>query len=146
MIRDFALRDQEPFRALVLAGMEERWGDAYDPGFNTDLDDVSVSYLAGGADVVVAEVDRQVLATGILRPEEGCRGRIVRMSVDRVHRRQGLARQVVEELLARARRRGFRQVVVMTDTPWESAASLYRSCGFIEVGRDDTDTHFALEL
>lgn len=42
--------------------------------------------------------------------------------------------------------RRVREVLVMTDTPWESAVALYRACGFQEVGHDATDTHFALAL
>jgi len=34
----------------------------------------------------------------------------------------------------------------LTDTPWTSAVELYRSCGFVEVGRDDTDTFFVMSL
>lgn len=35
---------------------------------------------------------------------------------------------------------------MLTDTPWASALALYRSCGFEDVGQDDTDTHLALPL
>jgi ribosomal protein S18 acetylase RimI-like enzyme len=68
------------------------------------------------------------------------------VSVDQAHRRQGFGRQVVEELVRRARRRGMLDVVVRTDTPWTSALALYRSSGFDDVGQDATDTHFALRL
>ena len=37
-------------------------------------------------------------------------------------------------------------ISVLTDTPWTSAVAFYRACGFDEVGRDDTDTHFAMPL
>lgn len=146
MLRDFVPRDQAAVRELVLAGMGERWSDAYDPSFNPDLDDISTSYVERGADVVVVEIGGAIVATGILRPDPDGRGRILRMSVDQGYRRQGLGRQVVEELVRRARRRGMIGVVVLTDTPWASALAPYRSCGFEEVGRDDTDTHLAMSL
>ncbi len=126
--------------------MRERWSGAYDPAFNSDLDDISTSYVERGADVVVVEIGGAIVATGILRPDPDGRGRILRMSVDQGHRRQGLGRQVVEELVRRARRRGMIEVVVLTDTPWTSALALYGSCGFEEVGQDDTDTHLAMAL
>lgn len=59
-------------------------------------------------------------------------------------RREGLVRLVVEELVARARQRGIGELKVLTDTPWDSAVALYRSCGFVEVGRNSTDTHFTM--
>ena len=78
VIRDFELCDQKAFRALVLAGLEERWGDVFDPSFNHDLDDIAATYLAERAAVVVVEIDHRIVATGILRPEHRNRGRIVR--------------------------------------------------------------------
>lgn len=83
---------------------------------------------------------------GALIPGDDTVGRIVRMSVAAAHRRQGLARRTVEELLRRARRRGMSEVRVLTDTPWTSAVELYAACGFAEVRRDATDTHFAMSL
>jgi GNAT superfamily N-acetyltransferase len=81
-----------------------------------------------------------------LLPEPPDAGRLVRMSVAQTVRRQGLGRQVVAELVDRARRRGMTCVRVATDTPWHSALALYRACGFVEVGTDETDTHFELRL
>lgn len=147
MVRDFVASDQQELRSLILAGLQERWGDAFDARFNPDLDDFVASYLDGGAEIVVVEADGVLVATGtLLHDDRGDVGQIVRMSVAETHRRQGLGRSVVTELLARARRRGVSEVRVLTDTPWMSAVELYRSCGFTEVGRDETDTHFALRL
>lgn len=131
---------------LVLAGLQERWADAYDASHNPDLDDLTVNYVAQGAEVVVLEEHGEIVATGILLPDGLDRGRIVRMSVDHRHRQLGHGRTIVEELIRRARRRGMVKVSVLTDTPWTSAVALYRACGFDEVGQDDTDTHFAMPL
>ena len=68
------------------------------------------------------------------------------MSVHRNHRQRGHGREIVDELVGRARHRGMAEVRVLTDTSWISALALYRSCGFDEVGHDDTDTHFAMRL
>jgi GNAT superfamily N-acetyltransferase len=145
-MRDFRPDDQEPLRELVLTGMRERWGDAYDPSVNPDLDNISASYVERGAEVVVIETGGEIVATGMLQPGRDDRGRIVRVSVDQAHRRKGFGRQVVNELVWRARRRGMLEVVVLTDTPWTSALALYRSCGFNDVAQDHTDTRFALPL
>lgn len=146
MIRDFMASDQAPVQELILAGMRERWGDAYDPSANPDLDDISVNHVDQGAEVVVIEIGGEIVATGMLEPEGEDLGRVVRVSVDQAHRRQGLGRQVVEELVRRARCRGLHELVVETDTPWTSALALYRSCGFDDVSQDDTSTHLALPL
>lgn len=145
MVRGFEPDDKDAVRQLVLAGLAERWGSAFDPGHNADLDDLAASYLGRGAEiVVVVDEGGSIVATGTLVPETDRRGRLVRVSVDGGRRREGLARAVVDELVRRARRRGIRNVVVSTDTPWASAMALYRSCGFTELGRDDVETHFGL--
>ena len=141
MIRDFEPRDQEAVRSLVLAGMRERWGDAYDPSANADLDDIAGTYVAPGAEVAVLELGGRVVACGTLLFESESRGRIVRVSVDADHRRRGFGRQIVDHLVDRASDRGVAEVVVTTDSPWTSAVDLYLSCGFAEVARDEADTH-----
>lgn len=146
VIRDFSTDDQDRVRALVLEGLRERWGSAFDPTRNSDLDDIHATYVARGADVVVVESHGVVIATGTLMLDQGDRGRIVRMSVARDHRREGFGRAVVGELMARARQRAMMEVRVSTDTPWLSAVALYHSCGFEEIGRDSTDTHFTISL
>ena len=82
----------------------------------------------------------------MLTPAADRIGQIVRMSVAGTHRRQGLGRQVVDALVAKAREQGLTEVIVLTDTPWTSAVALYLACGFEETGRDETDTHFSLSL
>ncbi len=130
----------------MLAGLRERWGTSYDASYNQDLADIVGNYVVGGGHVIVVEDESEIVATGALVPDGVDGGRIVRMSVATSHRRQGFGRMVVEELISRARACGMAEVRVLTDTPWLSAIELYRSCGFEEVGRDDTDTHFVMDL
>lgn len=141
VLRDFTQQDQCAVKELILDGLRERWGDAFDDAYNRDLDDIRGNYQLNSAEVVVAEVRGEIVATGMLLDEQE-QGRIVRMSVASSHRRQGLATMVVLELVERARGKGFAVVNVRTDTPWTSAVGLYLSCGFDHVGSDATDTHF----
>ena len=131
---------------LVLDGLRERWGEDFDPQFNPDLDDIWANYVVPGNDVLVIVDGEVIVATGTLLSESTERGRIVRMSVDASNRRRGLGRQMVAELIERARQRNKHELIVLTDTPWASAVALYRSCGFIEIGHDATDTHFSMSL
>jgi GNAT superfamily N-acetyltransferase len=146
VLRDFIPEDQPAVRELVLGGMRERWGTAYDPSANPDLDDISTRYVDQGAEVVVAQAADAIVATGILWPETDRCGRLLRVSVDQCHRRRGFGRLVVEELVRRARHRGMVEVVASTDTPWTSALALYCSCGFACASRDDRAAHFSLSL
>ena len=146
MLRDFRPGDQDALRRLILDGLRERWAEAFDATVNPDLSDFVANYLDRGAEIVVIESHGDIIATGTLIAGDDAAGRILRMSVSVSHRRQGLARHVVEELVRRARRRGMSEVRVLTDTPWTRAVELYAACGFTEVRRDATDTHFVLPL
>ncbi len=146
MLRNFLPSDQRALRLLILGGLRDRWAEAFDAKVNPDLNDFLANYVNRGAEIVVIEYNNEIIAAGILVADDRGTGRIVRMSVTGAHRRQGLARSVVEELIRLARRRNMSEVRVLTDTPWTSAIELYRSCGFTEVGSDGADTHFVMQL
>lgn len=147
-LRDFEPRDQDAVEALIQAGLRERWGSQFDPSCNPDLADIETNYLGRGAIVVVAEEPSAggIAGAGMLVPESQSVGRLVRMSVDAAHRRRGIGRLLVDELLCRAGRAGLERVVVSTDTPWTSALGLYESRGFAVTGVDDTDTHLEITV
>lgn len=145
-IREFTPQDQDAVRVMVLDGLRERWGSVYRHDVNPDLDDIMASHVDAGADVLVAEAAGKVVACGLVLPESPGLGRILRVSVQREHRRQGVARALVTELVTGARHRGLRTIVVRTDTPWASALALYQSLAFTQTHQDGTDTLFELHL
>ena len=58
-------------------------------------------------------------------------------------RRRGIASRLLEELIAEARQRGVRRLVLSTETAWAHARALYERHGFLldreedwELGRD----------
>jgi ribosomal protein S18 acetylase RimI-like enzyme len=146
VLRDFSPRDQEAVCELILGGMRERWGARFDANANPDVGDMSTSYLSQGAEIVIAEHDGRVVATGTLLLAEDDAGRIVRVAVDRQHRRRGIARSVVLELVARARRHNMRTVIVTTDPPWLDAVSLYESCGFEIAAKTEESIYLTIPL
>jgi ribosomal protein S18 acetylase RimI-like enzyme len=146
VLRSFTRADQPAVRHLVLEGMRERWQDEFDAGANPDVDDVWATYVEGGADVIVAEEEGVIVATGTLVSIDDTDGRIVRVAVDRRCRRRGFARLVIGELLRRARLRSMRAVIVTTEPAWSDAADLYRSCGFRLVARSPDMLRFESQL
>lgn len=145
IVRDFEPRDQMVVRELILAGMRERWGDEFDPDANKDTDDLAATYVAHGGEVVVVEVNGSVAGTVTVMPEHDGAARVLRLSVDRNHRRNGLGRMLIAESVARAKRRGFETLRVNTDAAWSEAINLYRSCGF-ELERRDSVSRFVMSL
>lgn len=73
----------------------------------------------------------QAVANGRLLSAGAGRGRIGRMAVIQVQRRQGLGRQVLTALLAEARRLGLEQLELHAQLP---AVSFYAAAGFVPHG------------
>ena len=146
-IEPIAAADQAAARALVLAGMEEHWGEL-DPTLNPDLDDIATHY--DDAVFLVGRVGARVVATGALLLRSSDEGVIVRMAVAPDLRRHGLGRQMVAALCTEARARGMRRVVLETTTDWTDVVAFYERCGFRpthqKIGTWSTDTWFALDL
>lgn len=147
MIRDFAPRDQDVVRDLVLSGLEEHWG-VLDPDLNEDLRDMAESYRTGRT--VVAELEEAIVATGTLVRRSPTTAEIIRMSVAPSSRRQGLGKQIALELTATARRWGIKRIVLETSSHWTGAIAFYRRCGFSITHEQDgafgRDTWFELQL
>ena len=142
-IRPFHPDDQEPARDLILAGLEEYWG-RLDESKNPDLQDIADSYRDGI--FLVACLEQQIVCTGALLPRSAKTAEILRMSVARPLRRQGVGRQMLAELCCRAYQRGFSQVILETTATWQNAIAFYQAFGFQISHYADGDVYFALDL
>ncbi len=148
-IRPFSSEDQEAAQRLILAGLAERWG-FLDPTKNPDLADIAQTY--GDGVFLTAWLEdggaaaMTLVGTGALIHEEEAVARIVRMSVARSLRRQGIGRALLERLLVHAREAGYRRVVLETTSTWSDAVAFYEQHGFRRIGEWDGDTHFSLDL
>ena len=140
-IRSFRPSDQPAARALVLAGLGERFG-AIDETLNPDLDAIATAYLAAGGHVVVAEAAGEIVGTATLTAD----GWLVRMSVRHDQRGRGLGRRLVGVILAEARARGLAAVRCETNDDWWDAIALYQRCGFVETHRAGGDIHLRHDL
>ncbi len=148
-IRFFHPQDQEAVRRLILAGLEERWG-FLDPTKNPDLIDIAQTYSDGVFLTAWFEDGGTSAATlvgagALIHEEEGV-ARIVRMSVVRSLRRQGIGQALLERLCAHAREAGYRRIVLETTSTWSDAIAFYERYGFRRIGEWDGDTHFTRDL
>ncbi len=146
-IHRFRPEEQQVAKALILAGMEEHWG-VLDPTLNPDLDDIAASYREGT--FLTAWLDNKLVGTGALIPENAAADasavRIVRMSVAKHLRRQGIGKVMLEQLREYAKVGGYGQIVLETTSTWEDAIAFYTRFGFRPIGAWDGDTHFVLDL
>ena len=142
-ILSFVPADQAEVKALVLAGLVDHWG-FLDPTLNPDLNDIAASYAA--AFFLVARQGGRVVGAGALVPRDGGSAEVVRMSVARELRRQGLGRLILGRLVAEARRAGFQRVVLETTSTWSEVIAFYLHFGFRVTHQAGGDTYFALDL
>lgn len=144
-LRHFAPADQDAVRALVLAGLADHFGEL-DPTLNHDLDDIAANYVDRGAEVIVAERDGRIIGAGTLMRESPGVGRLVRMSVAREARGQGLGKRLVRHFIEIARARGDHRLLAETNDDWRDAIALYRACGFQDDHVANGEAHFSLDL
>lgn len=139
-VRSFEARDQAGARETILAGLREHFG-FINESLNPDLDDIESSYVSRGDLFLVAESSGIVIGTAGLVFEEPGTCRVVRMSVRRESRRQGVANAMLGVLLVEARTRSLREITVRTEPDWEAAVSFYQRAGFEQYGADAVDVH-----
>jgi ribosomal protein S18 acetylase RimI-like enzyme len=144
-IRPFERRDQAAAKALILEGLVEHWG-TLDPTLNPDLNDIAATYAEGC--FLTAWQGERLVGTGAILPEAGVEGtaRVVRMSVARDCRRQGLGRALLDALCAAAREAGYRRLVLETTATWQGVIDFYKAYGFRPLGVQEGDMHFEMAL
>ena len=142
-IRAFRSKDQAAVQRLVLAGLEEHWGNL-DPAKNPDLDDIASTYAE--ATFLLAWQGDELVGTGALVHEVDGIARIARMSVAAHVRRCGIGRLILQHLCEQARATGYHRIVLETTCTWNDAIAFYERCGFRAVGSRHGDMHFVLDL
>jgi ribosomal protein S18 acetylase RimI-like enzyme len=97
-----------------------------------------------GTDLFVARIDGEVVGMATLASfplPTGWRGHVDDVVVDDAHRGKGIARQLLDAVIAEAERRGFR-TLDLTSRPGRAAAiALYESVGFVR--RESTLMRYA---
>lgn len=142
-VAPLAPADVPAVRALLVAGLTERWG-GYEARFNPDIEALGQAF--DGRLTLVARQGALIVATGALRPAGAGRFEIVRMSVAREQRRRGVGAQVLAALVDAARERGARELVLETTLGWQSAIDFYERHGFRRTHVQGEDLWFVRPL
>ena len=144
----FQPHDQSAVKALILSGLVEHWG-YLDESKNPDLDDIAASYA--NATFLVARDGESILGTGAFiprssEPRSAETVEIVRMSVARAARRQGIGGEILRELCRRAAQAGYRRAILETTAAWEGVVAFYLQAGFRVDHYAGEDVYLALDL
>ena len=139
----FQPADQTAVKALVLDGLVEHWG-FLDENKNPDLEDIAKSYADGI--FLVAWLDDEIVGTGAFLPRSAEQVEIMRMSVKKDLRRQGIGRNILSELCQRAKQAGYNEVILETTATWQEVIDFYLQFGFEITHYQDGDVYFRLDL
>jgi len=146
LIRKFKRKDQPQAQEVILNGLKEYFG-FINSALNLDVYDIEKAYLQEGSMFIVAEMDGRIVGTGSLtKISDKNVAQIVRVSVHPEHRRQGIAQEIIKNLLAYARKMGYKKILVETTKTWIAPRTLYNKLGFIETHEDDEDVYMILYI
>lgn len=148
-IRRYRPGDVERIRELNVVAMRAV-GACVEGAPDPDLRDVEGTYLDGGGEFLVGELDGRVVAMGAFHPAEGYvtdfvgdlpegTAEITRMRVDPDHQRRGYGQRIYDELERRAVAAGYGHLVLDTTARQVGAQRLYETNGFTEVHRERVD-------
>ncbi|WP_033319159.1 GNAT family N-acetyltransferase [Streptomyces yerevanensis] len=153
-MRDYCIKaatpdDLDGARSVMLDTVYRDFGTGYVPRWHRDIVDLDHAYVAPARHILLVAVDERdgtVVATGALdsrgpahppnprhlaeRYPSGETAQLRRVYVHPGHRRRGLARQLVDELLNfAAADGGYRSVYLHTDPAVPGAEAFWRSLG-----------------
>jgi amino-acid N-acetyltransferase len=143
IFRQYQSSDQKAVKALIQAGLVEHW-KILDPEKNPDLNDIQKNYA--NAIFLVAQEDNLIVGCGALIPRSNKTAEIVRMSVTKSRRMQGVGTQILNELKLKAREMGIQAIYLETTATWEEVIAFYLRNGFRITHYQDEDVYFALDL
>jgi GNAT superfamily N-acetyltransferase len=148
MLRD-AEPDEYPEVSELIGVAYAEYASALDPRFFSVYlaDLVDVARVAEIAEVLVIERGGRIEATAKFLPDAGVQGAGIPrgwaglrgMAVHPSQRGRGLARQLLEETLVRARSRGCPMLLLHTASFMTAAVALYRDAGFRRAPAFDLD-------
>ena len=138
------LRRYEPTDADAVWTLHERAlrdAGGYDEAFahrDADLRQIQVRYLDAGGEFLVGEHAGDIVAMGAFQPHETDDDAVVirRMRVAPAYQRSGYGTRVLNDLEARARKRGFDRAELDTTPVQAAAIAFYEHHGYERVGRE----------
>ena len=147
-IKSFSPILQEEVKTLIVEGLIEHWG-YNDLLLNSDLDDISANY-DHSTFLVALNGDGKVVGTGAIIRQSNTEAEIVRMSVAKKWRGQGIGTVILDQLCNKASFLGYKRLILETTSDWKEAVLFYCNFGFQITHEQDGEfgrnTYFALDI
>lgn len=135
ILRPATRDDTEQIIALVTQSLSEFGLEYSASSSESDLSDIEEVYLNRGGTFRVIEAEQgQVIGTAALLRVDDKTCKIRKMYVAQNHRRQGLGKLLIEDILEFARLLGYQTVLLETLEAMSAAIALYHKYGFTQIG------------
>ena len=100
---------------------------------DADIQDIESSYFGQGGMFFVLEVeDGSIIGAYGLYPIDEKTCELRKMYLHKAHRRKGLGKFLLDDALSKARKIGFKRMILETASVLKEAIALYKSYGFVE--------------
>ena len=118
---------------------------------DADIRDIESSYFSRGGTFLVLEAeDGSIIGAYGIYPLEQDTCELRKMYLHKTYRGQGLGKALLDDALSKAKRLGFRRMVLETASVLKEAIALYQSYGFVKYTPDHLssrcDQAYVLEL
>jgi GNAT superfamily N-acetyltransferase len=127
-VRDAVPADGRTTRRLVFEILAE-YGIPADPD-DSDADVMEFGTPREGVVHLVAELNGELVGSGILTPTSGGRVKLSKLFLRSSQRGKGYGRRMLEEVISRARQDGHQEVYLCTRAVYKEAVGLYESTGW----------------
>lgn len=101
-------------------------------GFDAEIADLSEKYLPPQGRLLCAKIDDKIIGCVAYHRHNSARCEMKRLFVLEGYRNFHAGKKLVEEILKCAKADGYREMVLDTIAPLESAIRLYKKFGFVE--------------
>ena len=140
-LRTFQPADRDAFLALNLSWIEQHF--AIEESDRNQLEHPEETILQQGGEIIVAELNGQVVATGAIIPPQHPPAddrrwlEIVKMATDQRHQGQGIGHAILQRLITAAKTRGAQALWLETNAKLAAATHLYKKAGFRPLTPDE---------
>jgi len=129
-LRDYRKGDEEAILTLVKTVLVGYDLDVDHKITDRDLADIEGCYLRRGGVFRVVEAAGRVVGSYGLYPASAAVCELRKMYLLPEYQGQGIGKEMMEEVLRAAREKGFREIVLETNSVLERAVTLYKKYGF----------------
>jgi ribosomal protein S18 acetylase RimI-like enzyme len=138
------LDNREEATNVILEGLKERFGKI-DPIYNPDLDNIYETFSQPNHYFYTGILHEKIIATGAFYLENN-QWRIVRMSVLKKYRNQGIGKQMLQFLEMEIKAKKGKEIILETTKTWSDAIQFYERNGYNRLREIHQDIHFLKTL